>query len=211
MAITFPYTSPSVMYGNQTYTYTWIPPSEPRYYNYTQVTSTGYSTINSQTDNGDGTATLNITVYNNANFIRSGTATGTIAINSACTVRLYNPTLASYIPVYTASLAGSGLDSATTPITHSYTGNVIIPATWYAAANLTWRFDTVDICSSTSLGTFSYTFTKTEATFLMGALLRAVVVRYNDALYTAKNIWIRYNDVLYPMKDLKINVDGVLK
>lgn len=211
MAIVYPYNPGSTQYGTMSSIYTWY----VQYYQYPTNTSTIYSYFAYQLNSAtivSGGVQMSITIYNQDAINRQGT-TGytapTFTYKSLPTITLYNMTLGTSISVYNAEIsttvAASGNGTVTTgSITHSTTLNILVPMTWFDSANSTWRFNVSELVTIVDTAV-TQTNVLSTATFIVPPVYN-VVVRYENALYTAKAIWVRKDDALFPVQSIAAKI-----
>ena len=210
MAITLPYSTTNSQYGSTTFSSS-RSTSSGTYYNYTTMTSQGYSRINSFTRQSDGSfiASIYINSYSAITRTNTGYTTGTYTLQTTPNIRLYNSVLGTYITVYNAALTTTVGDDSTGSITHSSTVNVTIPSSWFLESNQTWIFNTQQVVTVVTTSESS-THTKTETSFVVPNIFN-IWVRYADGLYLVKDIWVRKDDALYYAKSLNVDYNGVIE
>lgn len=205
----FPYSINSLQYGSTlSSVYSWYVQWYQYPTNTSTITTTGNITLNSATVVSEGVQ-LSLTIYDIANISRTGTSgytAPTFTYKSKPTINVRNVNLATDILAYNTELstdvaAGGSGNTITGSIVHSQTLNVTVPLSWFFTENNTWKFT---ISNLLTIVNTSVTQTNTrEATFIVPPMFN-VMVRYNNELVRAKNIWVRKDDTLQLVKSLTV-------
>lgn len=204
----YPYSIGSAPYGTLSSVYSWYVQWYQYPTNTSTITTTGNITLNSATIVSEGVQ-LSLTIYDIANISRAGTSgytAPTFTYKSKPTINVRNVNLATNILAYNTELstdvaAGGSGDTITGSIVHSQTLNVTVPLSWFFTENNTWKFT---ISNLLTIVNTSVTQTNTrEATFIVPPMFN-VMVRYNNELVRAKNIWVRKDDTLQLVKSLTV-------
>lgn len=210
MAIAMPYSTANSEYGSTLWQSVLVL-SDTDAYNSRIVTSQGYCTLNSVTKNNAGSVIANIYYYSYSLIRRShtGYTIGDFTFQTTPLIRIYNPTLSSYITVYNASLTTVVPEATDGSITHAGTVNVTIPETWLLAANRNWQFFVQQTVTCISTGE-TVTHVKTDPVMAMPPIYK-VWMNDNGVLKEAIGIWVNDNGTLKEVKNIGINYNGGLK